>query len=103
MLPACSEGILWHVLTSPLKISQSLLTKYTEAVGDTYCPDKKKGIPVDSEIVTEAGAKQQVFQKPKPDARKWTVDCQPVQCTQSPCFPHSVTVPAPLHGPLENQ
>jgi hypothetical protein len=27
------------VLTTPLKISQSLLTRYQEAVGDLYCPD----------------------------------------------------------------
>lgn len=74
----CSEGILWHVLTTPLKISQPLLTKYTEAVGDSYCPDKKKGIAVDSEINTEAGAKQQVFQMLKPDARK--CDLRPPAC-----------------------
>jgi len=29
------------VLTTPIKISQSLLTKYQEATGDLYCPDKK--------------------------------------------------------------
>lgn len=40
---ACSEGILWHVLTTPIKISQDLLTKYQEAVGDVYCPDKEEG------------------------------------------------------------
>lgn len=34
---ACSEGILWHILTTPMKISQSLLMKYKEAVGDLYC------------------------------------------------------------------
>lgn len=66
---ACSEGILWHVLTTPLKISVSLLARYSEAVGDVYCPEKKKGVPVGSEIVTEAGAKQ-AFKMPPKDARE---------------------------------
>lgn len=35
--PPCTEGILWHVLTHPIKVSQSLLTRYQEAVGDTEC------------------------------------------------------------------
>lgn len=38
--PPCTEGILWHVLATPMKISQSLLTKYQEAVGDVMCHDK---------------------------------------------------------------
>jgi hypothetical protein len=59
------------VLTTPIKISQSLLTKYEEAVGDVFCPEAKKGIPVGSEInvVTEAGAKA-AFKLPPKDARK---------------------------------
>ena len=36
--PCCSEGILWHVLTTPMKISQTLLTRYLQAVGDLSCP-----------------------------------------------------------------
>jgi hypothetical protein len=57
------------VLATPLKISQSLLTKYEEAVGDTYCPEKKKELPVGSEIVTEKG-QQQAFKLPPVDARE---------------------------------
>jgi hypothetical protein len=33
----CSEGLLWHVMVNPIKISTSLLTKYLEAVGDRMC------------------------------------------------------------------
>ena len=36
----CSEGILWHVLTTPMKVSQTLFTKYKEAVGDLFCPEE---------------------------------------------------------------
>ena len=41
----CSEGILWHLLTTPVKISSSLLTKYKESVGDLYCKDDNKTGP----------------------------------------------------------
>jgi hypothetical protein len=64
-----SEGILWHVLATPIKISQSLLTKYEEAVGDVFCPETKKGIAPGSEITTEAGSRP-VFKMPAKDARK---------------------------------
>lgn len=43
--PICSEGILWHLLTTPVKISSSLLTKYKESVGDLYCKDDNKTGP----------------------------------------------------------
>ncbi|KAF6265506.1 alpha carbonic anhydrase [Scenedesmus sp. NREL 46B-D3] len=35
--PPCSEGILWHVLTTPMYISQSLFTRYLQAVGSSDC------------------------------------------------------------------
>ncbi|WIA22790.1 hypothetical protein OEZ86_009742 [Tetradesmus obliquus] len=35
--PPCTEGLLWHVMLSPMMISQSLLTKYLAAVGDLLC------------------------------------------------------------------
>jgi hypothetical protein len=35
--PAASEGLLWHVMLTPIKINESLLTKYLEAVGDLMC------------------------------------------------------------------
>jgi hypothetical protein len=31
------------VLTTPIKISQSLLMRYKEAVGDMHCEDKHEG------------------------------------------------------------
>eukprot|EP00775_Hariotina_reticulata_P003382 gene3382-3656_t len=36
--PPCTEGLLWHVLATPMRITQSLLTRYEEAVGDYNCP-----------------------------------------------------------------
>jgi hypothetical protein len=32
-------GILWHILTTPIYITQELLTRYQEAVGNYNCPD----------------------------------------------------------------
>jgi len=62
---SCSEGILWHVLTTPIKISQSLLTKYEEAVGDVYCPEARTA--PHSEI-EESGIKP-TFKLPPKDKR----------------------------------
>jgi len=61
---SCSEGILWHVLTTPIKISQTMLTKYEEAVGDVYCPERTT-MP-SSEL--EEGIKP-VFKLPPKDKR----------------------------------
>jgi hypothetical protein len=53
--------------------------KYTEAVGDLFCPgEKKKGITPNSEVTQEAGPKQLVaseaghlaFRAPPKDARE---------------------------------
>jgi hypothetical protein len=68
------------VLTTPVKISQSLLMKYNEAVGDISCPgDNKKGIARNAEVAEEAGPKQSeagsaVFRPPPKDARKSTIE-----------------------------
>jgi hypothetical protein len=37
---AAAAGILWHVLTTPMYISQTLLNHYQQAVGSYLCPDK---------------------------------------------------------------
>jgi hypothetical protein len=37
MCQSRSEGLLWHVMVTPIKINASLLTKYLEAVGDRMC------------------------------------------------------------------
>jgi hypothetical protein len=59
----CSEGILWHVLTTPTKISQSLLMRYKEAVGDLHCQGDHEGHG-DSE---ESGPKKSDADKKKAD------------------------------------
>lgn len=35
--PPCTEGILWHVLTQPMKITNAQLHKFKLAVGSTEC------------------------------------------------------------------
>eukprot|EP00882_Tetradesmus_deserticola_P008549 GHRQ01009014.1.p1 GENE.GHRQ01009014.1~~GHRQ01009014.1.p1 ORF type:complete len:334 (+),score=119.30 GHRQ01009014.1:69-1070(+) len=41
--PPCSEGLLWHVMLNPIRISASLLTRYQQAVGDVMC-DKSPAV-----------------------------------------------------------
>jgi hypothetical protein len=35
--PPCTEGVLWHLLTTPVKVSPEQLFKFQTAVGDTVC------------------------------------------------------------------
>ncbi|KAF6259944.1 alpha carbonic anhydrase [Scenedesmus sp. NREL 46B-D3] len=35
--PPCTEGILWHLLTTPVKITRDQLHQFEMAVGDTDC------------------------------------------------------------------
>jgi hypothetical protein len=35
----CPAGLLWHVLTNPIYITQDLFTRYQEATGNYNCPE----------------------------------------------------------------
>jgi hypothetical protein len=56
----CSEGLLWHVMLNPIKISESLLTRYLEAVGDTMCGPSEV-------VVTELAKAEKYFKAPPVD------------------------------------
>ncbi|KAF6265509.1 alpha carbonic anhydrase [Scenedesmus sp. NREL 46B-D3] len=50
--PPCSEGLLWHVMLEPIRITPSLLTRYQEAVGDRNCdttPEEAKKLEAAAE------------------------------------------------------
>ena len=36
--PPCTEGVLWHLLTAPVKITADQLYKFELAIGDSVCP-----------------------------------------------------------------
>eukprot|EP00775_Hariotina_reticulata_P003380 gene3380-3655_t len=60
--PPCTEGLLWHVLTTPMRITQSLLTRYEEAVGDYNCAEE----PVAAEAASRSD-QQGSFKMPPAD------------------------------------
>jgi len=40
--PPCTEGILWHVMVSTMKVTQEQLLKFELATGDINCPEDDK-------------------------------------------------------------
>uniref|UniRef100_A0A383WA83 Carbonic anhydrase n=1 Tax=Tetradesmus obliquus TaxID=3088 RepID=A0A383WA83_TETOB len=58
--PPCTEGLLWHVMLTPIKISERLLTRYLEAVGDLLCGPSES-------VVTELAKADKYFKAPPVD------------------------------------
>uniref|UniRef100_A0A383WNC4 Carbonic anhydrase n=1 Tax=Tetradesmus obliquus TaxID=3088 RepID=A0A383WNC4_TETOB len=80
--PPCSEGLLWHVLTNPIYITDDLLTRYQEAVGNYDCPHSaaaaaaaaKNANAKNAKVTTESGPADNSgteggFQAPPADAK----------------------------------
>jgi hypothetical protein len=81
--PSRSEGLLWHVMLTPIKISTSLLTKYLEAVGDLMCGPS-------AEFVEELAKAEKYFRAPAANkgegnrlsvsaADRWVCACSELQ------------------------